>query len=139
MADTNSLQILWYTNITHHQSNIILIASFHNAFASLFNKTETTLLLVDRPYDFKSITSWLILLPLYQTCATHWFLSKDSWFMHYICHIEMQLAYVIESIDWYQGFVALSILIRYRQNSTNTDTGIGIGALLKSMVTTSVV
>ena len=97
------------------------------------------MLLVDCPYDFKSITSWLILLPLYQTCATHWFLSKDSWFMHYICHTEMQLTYVIESIGWYQGFVALSILIRYRQSSTDTNTGIGIGASLKSTATTSVV
>ena len=45
--------------------------------------------------------------------------------MHYICHIEMQLTYVIESIGWYQGFVALSILIQYCQNS-------GIGPSLKS-------
>ena len=34
--------------------------------------------------------------PLYITCATHWLLSKDSWFIHYICHIEMQLNDVIK-------------------------------------------
>ena len=64
--------------------------------------------------------------PLYHACASHWLLSKDSWFTHYICHVEMQLNDVIKSI----AFVALPILIRYHQNSIETDTGIDIGASL---------
>ena len=64
------------------------------------------------------------------TGATHWLLSKDSWFIHYIYRVEIQLNDVIKSIGWYRAFVALPILIRYHQNSTDTDTGIGIGASL---------
>ena len=54
------------------------------------------MLLVGCLYGFKLITSWLISLStiiiiILYTCATHWLLSKDSWFIHYICHVEMQL------------------------------------------------
>ena len=42
----------------------------------------------------------------------------------------MQLNSAIKSIGWYKGLVALPILIRYHQNSTDTDTGIGIFASL---------
>ena len=55
MTDTDSIPILLYTNVTHYKFHIILIARFHNAFASLFNKTDTTMLLVGCPYGFKSI------------------------------------------------------------------------------------
>ena len=71
--------------------------------------------------------------PLYHACASYWLLSKDSWFTHYIYHVEMQLNDVIKSIGWYRAFVALPILIRYHQNSTNTNTGIGIGASLQKI------
>ena len=55
---------------------------------------------------------------------------KDSWFIHYICYAEMQLNSAIKSINWYWALVALLILIRYHQNSTDTNTGIGIFASL---------
>ena len=95
MTDTNSIPIFGIQILLTSNSNIILIASFiYNAFASLFNKTETTMLLVGRLYGFKSITLWLISLStviILYTCAIHWLLSKDSWIIHYICHVEMQL------------------------------------------------
>ena len=74
----------------------------------------------------------LFCFPLYiiLNCATHWLLSKDSWFIYYICHVEMQLNDVIKSIGRYRAFVAFPTLIRYHQNSTDTDTGIGISASL---------
>ena len=53
MADIDryfGIQLLLTSNF-----NVLLIASLHNAFASLFNKTETT---VGCPYSFKSITSF---------------------------------------------------------------------------------
>ena len=37
---------------------------------------------------------------------------------------------IIKSIGWYRAFVALPILFRYHQNSTDTNTGIGIAASL---------
>ena len=75
MADTDSILILWCTNITHQQFqyNINLLAS---------STKQTTMLLIGCPYGFKSITSWLISLStiphIIYTCATHWLLSKDS-------------------------------------------------------------
>ena len=90
------------------------------------------MLLVTCPYDMASnqLLCGLFPSPLYHACASHWLLSKDSWFTHYICHVEMQLNDVIKSISWYRAFVALPILIRYHQNSIDTDTGIDIDASL---------
>ena len=47
----------------------------------------------------------------------------------YIRHVKTQLSDVIKSLGWYQPFIALPIQIDMAKNSTNTNTGISIGAL----------
>ena len=52
-------------------------------------------------------------------------------YCHHICHVEMQLNDFIKSIGWYRAFVALLIQTDTTKNSTDTDTGISIGASLQ--------
>ena len=47
----------------------------------------------------------------------------------YIRYVKMQFNDVIKSIGWYRPFVALLIQINMANNSTDTNTGISIGAL----------
>ena len=79
------IQILLTSN-----SNILLIASSHLA-SSTKQRLQRCLLAVHT-----WLTLWLNSLYHIYTCATHWHLSKDSWFIHYICHVEMQLNDVIK-------------------------------------------
>ena len=46
----------------------------------------------------------------------------------------MQLNDVIKSIDWYRPFVALPIQTDTTKNSTDTNTGISIGASLQGIL-----
>ena len=90
------IQILLTSN-----SNIILTASFHNAFASLFNTTEITMLLVGGPYGFKSIMYFvavrsLFSFPLYIFVLFTGFFQRIHGLYNYICHVEMQLNDVIK-------------------------------------------
>ena len=80
-----------------------------------------------------NISLWFITNSLYYL---HCSLASFKVFMVYnnftrnICHVKMQLNDVIKSIGWYQAFVALPIQTDTTKNSTDTDTGIIIGASL---------
>ena len=49
MADTNSIPILWYTDVIHKNSNQFNIISFLNEFANLFTIIETETLIAGFP------------------------------------------------------------------------------------------
>ena len=92
MADTTPYRYFGIQILLTSNFNVKLIASFRNAFASLlalFNKTETTTLLVGCSYGFKSITSWFT---HFASTISHLCYSLVSFKEHYICHVKMHNA-----------------------------------------------
>ena len=83
-----------------------------------------------------NITSWLIVhstallalrIGLFQGFMAYNYYSGLISSLH---HVKMQINDVIKNIGWYWAFVALLIQTNIAKKSTDTDSGIGIGASL---------
>ena len=85
-----------------------------------------------------NITSWLIVhstallalrIGLFQGFMAYNYYSQTG-LISSLHHVKMQINDVIKNIGWYRAFVALLIQTDITKKSTDTDTGIGIGASL---------
>ena len=85
MADTDTGTLVYkhYSPETASNFTTILIISFLNAFASIFTKIETEMLLVGFPYGFNKIFMasneyyLMVYCPFHCTThAIHWLLSR---------------------------------------------------------------
>ena len=147
-ANTNTLVCKYYSQETVGNFNtiliFILIANFLNAFASLFTKIKTEMLLVGFPYNFNKIpvasneycmVFGLLPISLHYECCSLASFKGFVVYNNYSCNIrcaKMQLN-DDKCIGWYRAFVALLIQTDTTKNKTDSNTGIRIGASLLNL------
>ena len=97
MADTNSIPILWYTDVIHKNSNQFNIISFLNGFANLFTIIETETPIAGFPYDLNKILMG----------------SNEYYFVAYSTFHLTTLSYSLSLLKQFVVYMVIILLIRY--------------------------